>query len=32
MAGKKTAVFGIYQNAKQADRTVEDLLAEGVHK
>jgi hypothetical protein len=29
MAGKKTAVFGIYQNAKQADRTVEDLLAAG---
>ena len=29
MAGKKTAVFGIYQNAKQAERTVEDLLAAG---
>jgi hypothetical protein len=29
MAGKKTAVFGIYQNAKQADRTVDDLLAAG---
>jgi hypothetical protein len=29
MAGKKTAVFGIYQTAKQADRTVDDLLAAG---
>jgi hypothetical protein len=29
MAGKKTAVFGIYQNPKQAERTVEDLLAAG---
>src|SRR5580692_5253101 len=29
MAGKKTAVFGIYQNAKQAERTVDDLLAAG---
>jgi hypothetical protein len=29
MAGKKVAVFGIYQNAKQADRTVDDLLAAG---
>jgi hypothetical protein len=29
MAGKKTAVFGIYQNEKQAERTVEDLLAAG---
>src|SRR5208282_6241112 len=29
MTGKKTAVFGIYQNAKQAERTVEDLLAAG---
>jgi hypothetical protein len=27
MAGKKTAVFGIYQNTKQAERTVDDLLA-----
>jgi hypothetical protein len=27
MAGKKTAVFGIYQNGKQAERTVDDLLA-----
>ena len=27
MAGKKTAVFGIYQNVKQAERTVDDLLA-----
>src|SRR5580700_3929381 len=29
MAGKKTAVFGIYQNEKQAERTVDDLLAAG---
>jgi hypothetical protein len=29
MPGKKTAVFGIYQNEKQADRTVDDLLAAG---
>jgi hypothetical protein len=29
MAGKNTAVFGIYQNAKQAERTVDDLLAAG---
>src|SRR5665213_933683 len=29
MAGKKTAVFGMYQNAKQAERTVDDLLAAG---
>jgi hypothetical protein len=29
MAGKKVAVFGIYQNSKQADRTVDDLLAAG---
>src|SRR6202795_4966023 len=29
MAGKKTAVFGIYQKAKQAERTVDDLLAAG---
>jgi hypothetical protein len=29
MAGKKTAVFGIYQNQKQAERTVDDLLAAG---
>jgi len=29
MSGKKTAVFGIYQNAKQAERTVDDLLAAG---
>ena len=29
MTGKKTAVFGIYQNEKQAERTVEDLLAAG---
>ena len=27
MASKKTAVFGIYQNEKQAERTVDDLLA-----
>ena len=29
MANKKTAVFGIYQNEKQAERTVDDLLAAG---
>src|SRR5579862_3384297 len=29
MAGKKTAVFGIYQNEKQAERTVDDLMAAG---
>jgi hypothetical protein len=29
MAGKKTAVFGIYQNDKQATRTIDDLLAAG---
>lgn len=29
MAGKKLAVFGIYQNARQAERTVADLLAAG---
>ena len=29
MAGKKTAVFGIYQNAGQAERTVDQLLAAG---
>lgn len=29
MAEKKTAVFGIYQNEKQAERTVDDLLAAG---
>src|SRR5579872_3797171 len=29
MAGEKTAVFGIYQNEKQAERTVDDLLAAG---
>ena len=29
MAGNKTAVFGIYQSEKQAERTVEDLLAAG---
>src|ERR1700691_6468622 len=29
MAGKKTVVFGIYQNAKQAERTVDDLLGAG---
>jgi Heat induced stress protein YflT len=29
MPGKKTAVFGIYQTEKQAERTVEDLLAAG---
>jgi hypothetical protein len=29
MSGKKTAVFGIYQNDKQATRTLDDLLAAG---
>jgi hypothetical protein len=29
MAGKKTAVFGIYQNADQADRTVDQLMGAG---
>jgi hypothetical protein len=29
MANKKTAVFGIFQNEKQAERTVDDLLAAG---
>jgi hypothetical protein len=29
MPGKKTSVFGIYQNEKQAERTVDDLLAAG---
>jgi hypothetical protein len=29
MANKKTAVFGIYQNEKQAERSVDDLLAVG---
>ena len=29
MPGKKTAVFGIYQNEKQAERTVDDLMADG---
>jgi Heat induced stress protein YflT domain len=29
MAGRKTAVFGIYQNVKQAERTVDDLLDAG---
>src|SRR5580698_640603 len=29
MAGKKIAVFSIYQNEKQAERTVDDLLAGG---
>jgi hypothetical protein len=29
MASKKTAVFGIYQTEKQAERTVDDLLAAG---
>ncbi|MGO9446054.1 MAG: general stress protein [Thiobacillaceae bacterium] len=29
MTEKKIAVFGIYQNAKQAERTVDDLLAAG---
>ena len=29
MAGKKIAVFGLYQNEKQAERTVDDLMAAG---
>jgi hypothetical protein len=29
MSGKRAAVFGICQNAKQVERTVEDLLAAG---
>ena len=29
MAGKQTAVFGIYRNATQAERTVDRLLAAG---
>jgi hypothetical protein len=29
MAGKKTAVFGIYTNANQAERVVDRLMAEG---
>src|ERR1700681_2005200 len=29
MAGKKTAVFGIYHTRKQAERSVDDLLAAG---
>jgi hypothetical protein len=29
MAEKKTVVFGIYQNSKQAERIVPDLLAAG---
>ena len=29
MAGKKIAVFGIYQNEKQAERTVDNLMAAG---
>jgi hypothetical protein len=29
MVGKKTAVFGIYQNSRQAERTVDDLMAAG---
>jgi hypothetical protein len=29
MSAKKTAVFGIYHNAKQAERTVDDLLGAG---
>src|ERR1700735_4393489 len=29
MADKRIAVFGIYQNEKQAERTVDDLLAAG---
>src|SRR6202167_5374612 len=29
MAGKKTAVFGIYHNANQAERVVDRLLADG---
>ena len=29
MAGKKTAVFGIYQNANQAEKVVDRLREEG---
>src|SRR5271168_2118489 len=29
MAGKKIAVFGIYQNEKKEERTVDDLMAAG---
>jgi hypothetical protein len=29
MAGKKTAVFGIYHTGKQAERSVDDLMAAG---
>src|SRR5579863_6866133 len=29
MTGKKMSVFGIYQNEKQAERTVDDLMAAG---
>jgi hypothetical protein len=29
MAGKKTAVFGIYHTGNQAERSVEDLLTAG---
>src|SRR5271170_3508662 len=29
MPGKKTAVFGIYQSEKQAERTIDDLLTAG---
>src|SRR5580692_11750926 len=29
MAGKKTAVFGIYHTPKQAERSVDDLMAAG---
>ena len=29
MAGKKTAVFGIYHNANQAERVVDRLREEG---
>src|SRR6266849_10439717 len=32
MAGKKTAVFGIYQNATQAERTVDYLTVAGFSK
>lgn len=32
MAEKKTVVCGIYQNAKQAERIVPDLLAAGFSK
>ena len=29
MTGKKTAVFGIYHTGKQAERSVDDLMADG---